>query len=167
MVASGAAAWANLRVEGIAIDQYAKKTLKFHPNAATLAKAQESLEGELGDASESATTPCTGTPAQALAAMPTEMRNFESPSPGGVARVGRQARHDDPADDGVGEDVLRRSHRGLRHDLCERGGRRSVATHAVRPGPGRGHERRGTGEEVLRGLLGPGRRRLRLLRSRQ
>jgi hypothetical protein len=77
MVASGAAAWANLRVEGIAIDQYAKKTLKFHPDAATLAKAEESLEGELGDASESATTPCTGTPAEALAAMPTEMRNFE------------------------------------------------------------------------------------------
>ncbi|MGB8197665.1 MAG: hypothetical protein WCF25_11735 [Acidimicrobiales bacterium] len=77
MVASGAAAWANLRVEGIALDQYAKKNFKFHPNAATLAKAQESLEGQLGDASESQTTPCTGTPVQALAAMPTEMRNFE------------------------------------------------------------------------------------------
>ena len=77
MVASGAAAWANLRVEGIALDQYAKTTLKFHPDAATLAKAEESLEGELGDASASQTTPCTGSPIQALAAMPTEMRNFE------------------------------------------------------------------------------------------
>jgi hypothetical protein len=77
MVASGAAAWANLRVEGLALDAYAKKTLKFHPDAATLAKAEESLEGELGDASESQTTPCTGSPQQALAEMPTEMRTFE------------------------------------------------------------------------------------------
>jgi hypothetical protein len=77
IVASGAAAWANLRVEGIALDQYAKKTLKFHPDAATLAKAQESLEGELSDASESSSTPCTGTSTEALAEMPSEMRNFE------------------------------------------------------------------------------------------
>lgn len=83
MVAGGAAAWANLRVEGIAIDEYASKTLKFHPDAATLAKARTSLEGELSDASASQvnsagqSTPCTGTSAQALAEMPSEMRNFE------------------------------------------------------------------------------------------
>jgi hypothetical protein len=77
MVASGAAAWANLRVEGIAIDQAVKKSDNFHPDAATLAKAQESLEGELTDASESQTTPCTGSAQQALAEMPAEMRTFE------------------------------------------------------------------------------------------
>jgi hypothetical protein len=77
MVASGAAAWANLRIEGIAIDKYAQTTLKFHPDAATLAKAQESLESELSDASASQSTPCTGTSTEALAEMPTEMRTFE------------------------------------------------------------------------------------------
>lgn len=77
MKASGAAAWANLRVEGIAIDAYAKKTLKFHPDAATLAKARTSLEGELTAASKSLQTPCTGTSAEALREMPTELRNFE------------------------------------------------------------------------------------------
>lgn len=77
IAASGAAAWANLRVEGIAIDQYAAKNFKFHPDAATLAKAQTSLEGELTSASSSASTPCAGTSAQALAEMPSEMRTFE------------------------------------------------------------------------------------------
>ena len=82
MVAGGAAAWANLRVEGIAIDQYAAKSLHFHPDAATLAKAQTSLEGELSAAATSASqssqsAPCTGTSAEALAEMPNEMRNFE------------------------------------------------------------------------------------------
>jgi hypothetical protein len=83
MVASGAAAWANLRVEGIAIDQYAAKNLKFHPDAATLASAQASLESELSGSSASRTSssgqpaPCPGTSAQALAEMPAEMRNFE------------------------------------------------------------------------------------------
>jgi hypothetical protein len=75
--ASGVAAWANLRVEGIAIDTYAAKTLKFHPDAATLAKARTSLEGELSAASASLSAPCTGTSAQALSEMPSEMRNFE------------------------------------------------------------------------------------------
>jgi len=82
MVAGGAAAWANLRVEGIAINEYAAKNLKFHPDAATLAKAQTSLEGELSAAATSASqsgqsATCTGTSAQALAEMPNEMRNFE------------------------------------------------------------------------------------------
>ncbi|HEY5263282.1 MAG TPA: hypothetical protein VIJ08_03330 [Acidimicrobiales bacterium] len=75
--ASGAAAWANLRVEGLAIDQFAKNSLKFHPDAATLAKAQTTLESELSDAGASQSTPCNGTSTQALAEMPAEMRNFE------------------------------------------------------------------------------------------
>lgn len=77
MGAAGAAAWANLRVEGLAIDNYAATTLHYHPSAAQLAKARTSLEGELNAASEDASTRCPGTSAQALAAMPTEMANFE------------------------------------------------------------------------------------------
>ena len=77
MNASGAAAWANLRVEGLALDQYAKNSLKFHPDAATLAKAQASLESELSQAGASQSKPCTGTSAQVLAEMPAEMRSFE------------------------------------------------------------------------------------------
>jgi hypothetical protein len=77
MNASGAAAWANLRVEGVAIDEFATNSLKFHPDAATLAKAQTSLESELSAAGASQSTPCTGTSAQALAEMPAEMRSFE------------------------------------------------------------------------------------------
>lgn len=77
MNAAGAAAWANLRVEGIAIDEYASKNLKYHPDAAALAKARTSLEGELSAASASLSTPCIGTSTQALSEMPTEMRNFE------------------------------------------------------------------------------------------
>jgi hypothetical protein len=75
--ASGATAWANLRVEGIAIDQYVKTTLKFHPSAATLAKAKSSLLSELTEAATSRQYTCPGSSAAALAAMPTEMRTFE------------------------------------------------------------------------------------------
>jgi hypothetical protein len=75
--ATAATAWANLRVEGLAIDAYAKKTLKYRPSAADLAKAKTSLEEELSSASQGSSTPCTGTSVQALAEMPTEMRNFE------------------------------------------------------------------------------------------
>lgn len=77
MNASGATAWTNLRVEGVALNQYAKTSLNFHPTAATLAKAQASLESELSAAAASQSTPCTGTSAQALAEMPAEMRTFE------------------------------------------------------------------------------------------
>jgi hypothetical protein len=81
--ATGAAEWANLRVEGLAIDNFATTSLKFHPDAATLAKARTSLVSELTQAAANATAqnpqnlPCQGTAATALAEMPTEMRNFE------------------------------------------------------------------------------------------
>jgi hypothetical protein len=77
MNAAGAAAWANLRVEGLAIEQYVARTLKYHPNAAQLASAQTSLEAELNAASAQQTTHCSGTAATALSEMPAEMRNFE------------------------------------------------------------------------------------------
>ncbi len=77
MNATGAAAWTNLRIEGIAIDNFATTSLKFHPDAATLAKARTSLVDELNAASASATSHCAGTADQALAEMPAEMRAFE------------------------------------------------------------------------------------------
>jgi hypothetical protein len=75
--AAGASAWTNLRVEGLAIENYATTSLRYHPDAVTLAKAQASLESELTQASQSQSTPCTGTAAQALNEMPAEMRTFE------------------------------------------------------------------------------------------
>jgi hypothetical protein len=82
--AAGASAWANLRVEGLAIDQFATKNLKYHPDAVQLAKARASLESELSSAEASAAaanpqngSSCPGSSTQALNEMPTEMRNFE------------------------------------------------------------------------------------------
>ena len=78
IAASGAAAWANLRVEGMAIDQYVARTLHFHPSAVVLAQATTSLEGELTQAATSRGLPCaSASPAAAFAAMPAEMRKFE------------------------------------------------------------------------------------------
>jgi hypothetical protein len=78
-VKSGAAAiWANLRVEGLAINQYVTTTLKYHPDAEELTAAKTSLEDEMTEeAANSTTTKCTGTAAEAVAAMPAEMRSSE------------------------------------------------------------------------------------------
>ncbi|HUY17132.1 MAG TPA: hypothetical protein VMV11_06180 [Acidimicrobiales bacterium] len=75
--ASGAAAWANLRVEGLAIDQYVTTTLKYHPSAHDLALAESSLEGEMTAQASANSLTCPGTSVQALAAMPSEMRSAE------------------------------------------------------------------------------------------
>lgn len=77
MNAAGAAAWANLRVEGLAIEKYAATTLNYHPNAAALASARRSLVAELTAASDQQTTRCSGSSTSALSEMPSEMRNFE------------------------------------------------------------------------------------------
>jgi hypothetical protein len=74
---SGATAWANLRVEGLAIERFARVNLKFHPTTAALAKAKTSLLSELTQVVAGNTTPCTGSSAQAFAAMPPEMQTFE------------------------------------------------------------------------------------------
>lgn len=71
---TGTAAWANTRVEGIAIAQYAAKYLKFKETPSILAQAKSSLEGEMTAAATSASTKCPGTSAEALAAMPAEMQ---------------------------------------------------------------------------------------------
>jgi hypothetical protein len=72
-----AAIWANLRVEGLAINQYVTTTLKYRPNAAELAAAKTSLEDEMTEEAANGTTKCLGTSAEAVAAMPAEMRTSE------------------------------------------------------------------------------------------
>ncbi len=75
--ASGAAGWANLRVEGLAIDQYVTRNLKYHPTASELTQAKASLESEMTQQASANHLPCTGTSEAALAAMPAEMRTAE------------------------------------------------------------------------------------------
>ena len=71
---SGETAWANLRVEGIAIDRYVARQLHYRPTAADLTSATHALEGELAQSAAQSHNTCAGTPAQALAQMPAEMR---------------------------------------------------------------------------------------------
>lgn len=77
ITSASAALWANMRVQGLAIGDYVKKYFKYNPNAAALAQATSSLEGEMTSSATSAGLTCPGTSAQALAAMPAEMRTTE------------------------------------------------------------------------------------------
>ncbi len=77
LAASGAAAWSNLRIEGIAIGQFVRRQWKYQPDARALAVATSSLEGEMTQAAAANQLNCPGTSAQALAEMPAEMRNAE------------------------------------------------------------------------------------------
>ncbi len=77
VTAAGDTAWANFRVEGIAIDEYVTQYLHYHPTAADLASATTSLEGELTAAATQASQTCPGTSAAALADMPAEMRQSQ------------------------------------------------------------------------------------------
>lgn len=77
MKAAGAAAWANLRVEGIAINQYVAQHLKYHPDTAQLAVAKVSLESEMTQEATERSVTCPGTSATALTEMPSEMRTAE------------------------------------------------------------------------------------------
>lgn len=74
---AGAAAWANLRVEGLAIDQYVTRVLKYHPNSSELTQAKSSLEDEMTQQASGQNSTCSGTSTAALAAMPPEMRTAE------------------------------------------------------------------------------------------
>ena len=76
MAASGAAAWANLRIQGLVIDQYVRSQLHYRPGA-DLVKAQASLEYEMTQAASANSLHCPGSAAQALAAMPEAMRSAE------------------------------------------------------------------------------------------
>jgi hypothetical protein len=75
--AEGAATWANLRVEGLAINQYVTQQLKYHPDAAQLAAAKTSLESEMTEEATEHSVTCPGTAEEALAEMPAEMRTAE------------------------------------------------------------------------------------------
>lgn len=75
--ASAAAVWANLRVEGLAINEYVTTILKYHPDAAQLAAAKTSLESEMTEEAANSSPKCTGTVAEAVAEMPAEMRSSE------------------------------------------------------------------------------------------
>jgi len=75
--ATGAAAWANLRVEGLAIDQYVTRVLKYHPTTSELVQAKSSLEGEMTQQASVNKLTCPGTSTTALAEMPPEMRTAE------------------------------------------------------------------------------------------
>jgi hypothetical protein len=77
IASSGAAAWTNLRVEGLAIENYVTGTLHHVASASELAQAQSSLEGEMTQAATANQLNCPGTSAQALAAMTSEMRRAE------------------------------------------------------------------------------------------
>lgn len=79
IAAKGAAGWADLRVEGLAINQYVTTVMKYHPDAAALTSAKASLESEMTSEATANSLPCTtyGTSAQALAAMPAEMQRAE------------------------------------------------------------------------------------------
>jgi len=75
--AAGAAAWANFRVEGLAINQYVTRELKYAPDAAELARAETSLELEMTAEAKSRSLNCPGTAAEALSEMPAELRTAE------------------------------------------------------------------------------------------
>jgi hypothetical protein len=77
IAATGAASWANLRVEGVAIDQFATSHLGYHATTASLASATTSLESEMSQAAASHRFTCAGSPAQALSSMPAEMRHSQ------------------------------------------------------------------------------------------
>lgn len=77
IAAVGASAWANLRIEGLAITEYVRSQLKFAPSAAQLAQAQNSLEAEMTQAALAKQYNCPGSSAQALALMPAEMRSSQ------------------------------------------------------------------------------------------
>ena len=77
MSASGAAAWTNLRVEGLAILQFVHSRFHFAARARDLGVAASSLEGEMTQAAATSRLSCPGTSAQALAAMTPEMRDAE------------------------------------------------------------------------------------------
>lgn len=77
MKSSGAAAWADLRIEGLAIDQYVTSKYHLRLTPAALAKAKVSLEDEMTAQAKSDSLNCPGTSAEALGEMPGEMRAAE------------------------------------------------------------------------------------------
>ena len=77
VAASGAAAWANLRIEGIAIENYVARHFHYVATPSDLARAKDSLLGEMTQAAATNQLSCPGTSSDALAAMTPEMRAAE------------------------------------------------------------------------------------------
>jgi len=75
---AGAAAWSNLRLEGLTIDAYVAQQLKYRPSASDLATATTSLEDQMAQSAATNSFNCPGSPALAVAAMPVAMRQFEA-----------------------------------------------------------------------------------------
>lgn len=75
--ASSSRAWVNLRVEGLAINQYVTTRWNYHPDAAQLAAAKTSLISELTEEASANSLSCPGSAATALSEMPAEMRTSE------------------------------------------------------------------------------------------
>ncbi|MGC2167554.1 MAG: hypothetical protein WA580_00460 [Acidimicrobiales bacterium] len=74
---SSARAWVNLRVEGLAINQYVTTKWSYHPDAAQLAAAKTSLISEFTEEASANSLSCPGSATTALAEMPAEMRTAE------------------------------------------------------------------------------------------
>ena len=77
VAASGAAAWANLRIEGIALENYVVGHFHYVATSSDLAQAKNSLLGELTQAATNNRLNCPGTSSEALSAMTPEMRSAE------------------------------------------------------------------------------------------
>ena len=74
---SATAAWTNLRVQGLVIDSYVHHRYKYVPSSAALTNATMAFEDEMIAAAHQYSLTCPGTAAQALAAMPAELRRAE------------------------------------------------------------------------------------------
>jgi hypothetical protein len=75
--ATGVAAWATIRFEGIAVEQYVTKTWGFVPSAAQLAIARRAFARSLASEETANSLQCPSSPQRAIAAMTPAMRKAE------------------------------------------------------------------------------------------
>ncbi len=69
--------WANMRIDGMTIASYVQNQLHYRPTAAELSSAQNAFESELTVLAAQYSLKCPGTAAQAVAAMPANLRRSE------------------------------------------------------------------------------------------
>lgn len=72
---AGVTAWANLRLEGLAIASYATDHLNFAPTAKDLDTARNNLVRQMTSSATAKAQNCSGTAAAALAALPTGVQD--------------------------------------------------------------------------------------------
>jgi parvulin-like peptidyl-prolyl isomerase len=75
MAVSGVTAWTNLRVEGLALEQFVAKRFKFKFTPSVLDSARSSLIGEMTSAAATANFSCPTSADVALSQLPTSMVN--------------------------------------------------------------------------------------------